>query len=286
MNFLSTELCSAAVAYAGAWETGAANAELWPALRRSVAAHFHLVGRAYWSLDLYEERPFTAREARDAIHRREELFINKDDLREFRERLGLVFSDAGVDWPLSPLFRNWTVAGDSGLGQKVLRFFGGANPATDLSPITREADFDAFLKMAGFERAFVRFWRIPPKNRSNHLTRALVSIAASIGFLGSFSGEEDYDALDQLLIEHYHATPQTVQDLVTLVRMFEGVRHDPTELACRLRSDATVRDLTCLIELVEPIHRIGRRPGENPSAFSDREKLFSKVVCEGLRSDN
>lgn len=286
MRLLSEGLCRAAVAYAGVWESGAANAEVWPRLRKSVAARYQLTGRAYWVLDLYEERAFTAGEVRDAICRLEEAISDKGELQRVEEGLKELFSELELDWPASPLFRNWSALGESRLSERILRLFSRTTAERDFPTLTREADFEAFLRMEGFERGYIRFWRIPPKNRTNHLTRALVSIAAAIAFLGTFRNEDDLDALDQLLVEHYHATRQTVRDLVTLVRMFSGTVHDPAELACRLRSDASAMDMTSLVRLMDPIRQIGRKSGEEPVPLSDAENLFSNVVCEGLDLDS
>ncbi|MFP4070212.1 MAG: hypothetical protein ACOCVJ_03575 [Verrucomicrobiota bacterium] len=262
------EFLIACMSYCLLWElAGSRISETWDRVRDWSRNEASLSERQRWMVELYEERPPTVQEERSLLARIQASAAQRG-ATGFREGvLELIpsgYRDAAARHSLMAGLTVEQVRGIRRFWRKstprpvsVLKRVGG-----EVSLADREINFIRFLELPYFLDGFRRFWRQPPKFRSNVQTRVLLTLAAALSQMVPVEESEFLGEWIEPLKTYGYYTQATYQDLGELVAEMRLHTYDAQELAYHLLIDAKDADRAGLVRYLET-HR------EHFSAFAD-----------------
>ncbi len=236
------------LAYCLTWElAGPRAASAWGGIREYADADGGLGERSRWMAELYEESPPSAQEERSLMRRLEPMLQTGREVKRLRDELLALLPEAMRESAAGhSLMRPLSVPSEYNklkawlLGKQVsaqrLRIVG------ETSLAEREVEFERFLEQPFFLEGFRRFWRHPPKFRTNRQTRVLLTLAAALSQMIELEQVADFSMWKKRLAEDCHFTDQTQDDLSYLVEHMADFSYDPQELAYRLFVDAKDAD--------------------------------------------
>ncbi|MBC2594185.1 hypothetical protein H5P28_07910 [Ruficoccus amylovorans] len=272
---------SVCLAYCLSWEiAGKMLRENWSRLRAVWQSLDALKPEDRRLIELYEEFAPTVSEERYLTHRIEKLVPTSKS----RQTLAL--------WMLSclpdelekaaarhPLIRDWLSPTERSLPFRLLRRPKAASgqSAEELFPAEseREEDFAQFLAMPGFEKIFEHYWHQPPKNRTNRLTRALVTVAAILSHFFTPQQFKRGSALRAHLKGVCHFSDATVDELCDIARKLESHWYQTADLAYRLLVDTRPRDRLNIAEMIRTLDLDERTTDEDRKTFHEVLDLAS-----------
>ncbi|QYY35425.1 hypothetical protein [Ruficoccus sp. ZRK36] len=269
---LRLSLC---LAYCLSWETGGKMMrENWTTLREIVQQLDTLKPEDRRLIELYEESAPTVNEERYLTRRIEKLVPTP----KARQALGTWIlsclpEDLSVTAARHPLIRDWLTPGQRGLPFMLLRRSRSVSAQTEEDSLPaeseREEDFAQFLAMPGFEKTFEQYWHRDPKDRTNKLTRALVTIGAILSHFFSAEQFNKGSAVRSYLKGVCHFSDITVDELCDIARQLESHWYQSTDLAYRLLVDARLRDRLNIDEMVSTLDLDERTTPEDRQTFHE-----------------
>jgi hypothetical protein len=266
---------SVCLAYCLSWETaGKVVRENWTKLRGIWQSLETLKPEDRRLIELYEESAPTVNEERYLTRRIEKLVPTSKPRQVLATwMLGCLPDDLEKAAARHPLIRDWLSPTQRGLPFMLLRR-PKAPPGQgeeEALPVEseREEDFAQFLAMPGFEKAFEQYWHRAPKDRTNKLTRALVTIAAILSHFFSPQQFQKGSAVRAYLKGVCHFSDITVDELCEIARQLESHWYQTADLAYRLLVDARLRDRLNIDEMIRTLDLDERTTAEDRKTFHE-----------------